>query len=53
MIALMMPLAAKYRPKGTEDNHRAAIDNEKTGLCVFVMDIEHITGKAARELMNP
>ena len=48
MIDLMMPLAAKYRPTGTDEQHHAAIDNEKTGLCVFVMEIEHMTGKTAK-----
>ena len=50
MIRHMMPLAAKYRPEGTDAMHRTAIDNEKTGLCVLVMEIEHLTGKQAIEL---
>ncbi len=52
MIRLMMPLAAKYRPQADNDAHRRAIHNEKVGLCVYIMDIEHLTGKAARELMK-
>lgn len=48
MIKLMMPLAAKYRPDADNATHRQAIHNEKTGLCVYVMDIEHLTGKTAK-----
>ncbi len=51
MIALMMPLAQKYHPHGNDQGHHRAIENEKDGLCVFVMEIEHLTGKAAKELI--
>lgn len=51
MISLMMPLAAKYHPHGTTQMHKNAIEGEKAGLCVFVMEIDHLTGKAAKELI--
>lgn len=52
MMHLMMPLAAKYRPQADDNAHKHAIEKEKAGLCVYVMDIEHLTGKTARELMK-
>lgn len=45
-------LAAKYAPNNTMEQHRAAINRELQGLCMFVMEIEHLTGKQCVEMMR-
>lgn len=43
-------LAKKYFPGDNENHRSAAIDSEYAGLCMFVLEIEHMTGKEAIEL---
>ena len=45
-------IALKYAPLDTEEQRRAAIERESSGLCMLEMTIEHLTGKEARELME-
>ena len=45
-------IALKYAPLDTEEQRRAAIEREWSGLCMLEMTIEHLTGKEARELME-
>lgn len=44
-------LAQKYRP-GYEEERKAEIDHEFHALCVMALEIEHMTGKEAIELVN-
>lgn len=44
-------LAEKYRP-GYEYEREKEINVEFPRLCVMIMDIEHMTGKQSKELMN-
>ena len=43
-------LAKKYSPDASDESIRAAIAREYAGLCMFVLEIEHLTGKEAVEL---
>lgn len=43
-------LADKYHPTATKEFRDRAIEAESAGLCMFVLEIEHMTGKEAREL---
>ena len=45
-------LARKYAPEDTAENRKAAIDREYDQLAVAVMEIEHMTGKEAIELVK-
>ncbi|MCC8073659.1 MAG: pyridoxamine 5'-phosphate oxidase family protein [Clostridiales bacterium] len=45
-------LAIKYAPNDTADNRNKAIENDYNLLCMLKIEIEHITGKQAKELMN-
>ena len=45
-------IALKYAPLDTEEQRRAAIERERSGLCMLEMTIEHLTAKEARELME-
>ena len=45
-------IALKYAPLDTEEQRRAAIEREWSGLCMLEMTVEHLTGKEARELME-
>ena len=45
-------LARKYAPEDTAENRKAAIDREYARLAVAVMDIDHMTGKEALELVK-
>lgn len=42
----------KYHPNGTEDELQNAIAREWKPLCVFEMEIDHMTGKEAIELVR-
>ena len=44
-------LAEKYSPAVSMEQREKAIERQIKALVVMVMDIEHLTGKAARELM--
>ena len=43
-------LARRYFPQDSAENRRRAIEREWTGLCMLDMDIEHMSGKEAKEL---
>ncbi len=43
-------LAKKYSPDASDESIRAAIAREYAGLCMFALEIEHLTGKEAVEL---
>ena len=43
-------LARRYFPEDSAENRRRAIEREWTGLCMLEMDIEHMSGKEAKEL---
>lgn len=45
-------LAIKYAPKDTDVGRKNAIDREWVPLCVLKMNIDHITGKEAIELIK-
>ena len=45
-------LAIKYAPKDSEDNRRQYIDREWAPLCMLEMTVEHLSGKAAIELIT-
>lgn len=43
-------LADKYHPKATKEFRNHAIEAEMPALCMFVFEIEHLTGKEAKGL---
>lgn len=43
-------LARRYFPEDSAENRRRAIEREWAGLCILEMDIEHMSGKEAKEL---
>ena len=45
-------LAIKYHPTDAEANRNAAITRELHALCMVKLEIEHMTGKQARELFQ-
>lgn len=45
-------LAIKYSPNDTEENRQQVIAREWKPLCMFVLEIEHLTGKEAIELVR-
>ena len=50
--AAIEKLAVKYAPEDTAAGRENAIRREWDLLCILEMRIEHMTGKAARELMK-
>ena len=45
-------LACKYAPADSPEHRQQAIDRELAALCILEMEIEHITGKEAIELVG-
>lgn len=45
-------LSIKYYPEDSEENRNKAIEREKKDLCMVRIDIEHVTGKEAIELVK-
>ena len=43
-------LARRYFPQDSAENRHRAIEREWAGLCMLEMDIEHMSGKEAKEL---
>ena len=43
-------LGRKYYPEGTEQRLAAEIDSHENILCMMKLEIEHLTGKQAKEL---
>ena len=49
---LALLLAGKYHPDDTEEGRRSVIDREGKNMCLLSLDIEHMTGKKAVELLG-
>ena len=45
-------LAAKYNPQDSEEKRERAIEMEYAPLCMLELEVEHLTGKQAKELIN-
>ena len=45
-------LSIKYYPEDSEENRNEMIEREKRVLCMVRIDIEHVTGKEAIELVK-
>lgn len=45
-------LAAKYAPQQTMEQHRAEINGSLSGLCLLAMEIDHLSGKQCREMVE-
>ena len=50
MRAAIELLARRYFPQDSAENRHRAIEREWVGLCMLEMDIEHMSGKEAKEL---
>lgn len=50
--AAIEKLARKYAPDDSAENRTAAIDREYAALCMVKLEIEHMTGKEAIELIR-
>ena len=50
MRAAIELLARRYFPEDSAEGRRRAIEREWAGLCMLEMDIEHMSGKEAKEL---
>lgn len=50
--AAIEKLAIKYAPEDSDVNRSEVIRNEWEAFCMLEMTIEHVTGKAARELVS-
>ncbi|MCH5207067.1 MAG: pyridoxamine 5'-phosphate oxidase family protein [Oscillospiraceae bacterium] len=46
-------LAVKYHPNDSKDNRDSAIEKDYKALCMVKLQIEHMTGKEAIELVDP
>ena len=46
-------LAVKYHPDDSRDNRDSAIEKDYKALCMVKIQIEHMTGKEAIELVDP
>lgn len=52
IFAAIEKLAIKYAPYDTKENRHRAIEREMKPLCMLKMNIVHISGKEAIELVN-
>ena len=52
ICAAIEKLAVKYAPGDSKENRDAAIARELSALCMIKMEIEHMTGKEAIELVR-
>ncbi len=50
--AAIQQLALKYAPEDTPAGRQKAIDKEWSALCMLEMQIDHVTGKEAIELLR-
>jgi hypothetical protein len=50
MRAAVTVLAKKYYPEDSPEHREQAIEREFGGLCIIELEIEHLTGKQAKEL---
>lgn len=51
--AAIEKLAAKYAPNETPEHRSQSIEQSWSRFCMLEMRIEHVSGKAARELLPP
>ena len=51
-LAAMRRLAEKYAPELGEAAREAAIERDLAPLCMLELNVEHLTGKQARELLK-
>ena len=51
-IAAVRRLAEKYAPELSEAAREAAIERDLAPLCMLELNVEHLTGKQARELLK-
>lgn len=51
-IAAVRRLAEKYAPELGEAAREAAIERDLAPLCMLELNVEHLTGKQARELLK-
>lgn len=51
--AAMLLLGRKYSPGFPAEEVEATVAREDAALCVLALDVEHLTGKAAIELIQP
>lgn len=51
IIRSLSLLAEKYHPTDTEENRREQVTRELEHLCMVEVEIEHLSGKEAKELM--
>ncbi len=49
--AILM-LAEKYHPLDSDENRKKAVGQDHSGLCMLKLEIEHMTGKEAVELVK-
>lgn len=52
-MAAIKELAAKYAPLEEENKRQSVINNEWERFCIIELAIKHISGKKAKELINP
>lgn len=52
MRAAIEALARRYFPEDSAQNRDRAIEREWAALCIVRLEIEHMTGKQAKELMQ-
>ncbi len=50
--AAIEKLAVKYAPADSRENRDSAIDREWAPLCMLEMEVEHLSGKEAIELVR-
>ena len=50
--AAIEKLAVKYAPADSRENRNSAIDREWAPLCMLEMEVEHLSGKEAIELVR-
>ena len=50
-MGAVLKLAAKYNPSDSEQGRKEAVMKEWRQLCMMELTVEHMTGKAARELI--
>ncbi|MBR1566617.1 MAG: pyridoxamine 5'-phosphate oxidase family protein [Oscillospiraceae bacterium] len=51
LMSAMRALAAKYSPEETEASFQKEMHGHTGALCVLALDVEHMSGKQAKELI--
>ena len=52
LLSAMRALAGKYSPRESEDAFQHEMRSSGAGLCVVAIDVEHMTGKQGKELLQ-